>query len=107
MPASDVTRLLYRVVFDTSWIFANRQLNTGKVLSYQVLLHSTIGKKDDVIEISTRGDLPHQVVQEAEVERDNGDGPGSCTNGFISRKLRQIKNSNLFLMWLERLKNDQ
>ena len=94
MPASDVTWLLYRVVFDTSWIFAHHQLNTGKALSYQVLIHSTIGKKDDVIEISPQGDLLHQVVQEAEVEQDDGDGASSCTNGFISRKLRQIKDSH-------------
>ena len=59
----------------------------GKPLSYQVLIHSTIGKKDDVIEISPRGDLPHQVVQEAEVELSDGDGADSYTNRFISRKL--------------------
>ena len=78
-PASDVTWLLYRVVLDTSWIFTHRQLYT---------VSSAIGKKDDVTKISPRGDLLHQVVQEAEVEQDNGDGAGSCTNGFISNKSR-------------------
>ena len=79
----------------------------GKALSFHVLIHSTVGKKDDIIVISPRGDLPHHVVQEAEVARDDRDRASSCTNWFISRKLRQIKNSNLFMMWLERLKNDQ
>ena len=69
-----------------------------------MLIHSTAGKKDDVIEISPRGDLLHHVVQEAEVKRDDGDGTGSCNNWFISLKLRYIKNSNLFITWV---KNDQ
>lgn len=93
-PTSDV---LYRVVFDTSGIFSHCQL---KASSYQVLIHCL---KDDKIEISPRGDLPHRIVQETKVEQDEA---GSCTNGFIFWKLRQIKNSSLFLMWLEMLKND-
>ena len=71
MPASDVTRLLYNAIFDTSLT----QQGQGFILP-GAYTQFTIGKKGDVIEISPQGDLPQQVVQEEKVEGDNRDGAG-------------------------------
>ena len=64
-------------------------------------------KKDDVTEISARGDHSDHVVEETENGRDRRDTSGACICGFIAGELRQIKNSTLLVVRLDRSKTDR
>ena len=70
MPASDITRLQYRSYL-TLLDLIRPQSTQCFILPGAYTQYYATSKKDDVIEISPRGDLPHHVVQEAEVERDD------------------------------------